>query len=88
MMVNLKYPAVQWFAMSMERKLDLNRHKGTWIHCTPNELLKRLKEETQELEDEIKTGNLDNVLQEAADVANFAMMIADVCNHLKLESET
>ena len=68
-------PEVAWFANEMERKLLNNDAKGGWGHMTLKRLLSRLKQEVAELEVEInKKGN---VIGEAADVANFAMMIAD-----------
>jgi hypothetical protein len=69
-------PAVQWFAEQMELALGDNDHKGGWTSCTPYWLLRRLRGETQELEREVKKrGHL--IVREAADVANFALMIAD-----------
>lgn len=77
-------PAVRWFAEQMEAKLRENDHKGGWIGH--DGLLTRLREETDELYDAIvrhEAGVIapnthpDQVTREAADVANFAMMIAD-----------
>lgn len=74
-------PYVLRFATEMEAKLDANRHKGDrqgWLSCTPHSLLTRLKEEVQELEDAMRDGRFESAKGEAADVGNFAMMIADV----------
>lgn len=64
-----------WFARVMEKCLRENDHKPGWQSDTLEELLERLEEEV----DELKSGRLSNedVIREAADVANFAMMIAD-----------
>lgn len=76
------WPIVLQFAAMMEAKLDRNRHKGNregWLRDTPVALLVRLYEETCELRDAIAEGHTAAfVAEEAADVANFAMMLADV----------
>jgi hypothetical protein len=88
-------PEVRAFADLMEAKLRENDHKGGWANGHPCHLFDRLKEEAGELglviyhgvpsarrerltvpPDPLKVG------REAADVANFAMMIADVCGAL------
>ena len=69
------------FADNMERKLSLNRHKGDregWLSMSYNELTDRLYEELDELKLSISNkNNVQNVIDEASDVANFAMFIAD-----------
>jgi len=40
--------------------------------------LNRLKEEVVELEEAIKINDYNQILEEAADVANFAMMTQDI----------
>ena len=61
----------------MEAKLRENDHKGGWQGDTATSLLKRLREETDEVEQALMAWEPELVLREAADVANFAMMIAD-----------
>lgn len=83
---------VLWFAGEMERKLKANDHKGDWSNCTFGYLSRRLHQETKELSralaafkalregpgsDEAAADMAENLIREAADVANFAMMIAD-----------
>jgi NTP pyrophosphatase (non-canonical NTP hydrolase) len=71
---------VLWFAGEMERQLRANDHKGGWSRDKQHGLLARLREETQELSAEIlamQERDPYQVVKEAADVANFAMMIAD-----------
>ena len=68
-------PSLAWFTNEMQSKLDANSHKSGWHSCTQQWLLNRLRQETKELERAIAKDK--NVVQEAADVANFAMMIAD-----------
>lgn len=81
--------AVDWFACDMKRKLQENAHKGNreegWMHTYGWDLYKRLLEEVHELGDAITTPinsttyneHIQTVIDEAADVGNFAMMLAD-----------
>jgi hypothetical protein len=80
---------VRRFAQMMELKLKANDHKGGWQNCSPLFLLGRLKEETAELEQEIRKWFLadkEQIIKEAVDVANFAMMIADLARREKPQS--
>jgi hypothetical protein len=72
-------PEVLAFAQAMEAKLKENDHKGGWKACTPPWLMERLREEVHEPGSAVP----ERVLGEAADVANFAMFIADVCGALR-----
>lgn len=80
-------PEVLAFAHIMEQKLRENDHKSHWSDCAPSWLLGRLREETTELAGAIGSGykSPEHIGREAADVANFAMMIADVAGALKAE---
>lgn len=74
------WPYVIDFAQAMEGKLALNRHKGDragWLSLTTDKLWTLLQKELVELRAAIETGNAEDIKKEAADVANFAMMIAD-----------
>ncbi|WP_242466756.1 hypothetical protein [Brevibacillus brevis] len=75
---------VLWFAEQMEAKLKENDHKEGWNGCGIFWLKNRLIEEVNELSDAMDAGHnsesgldVENIIREAADVANFAMMIAD-----------
>ena len=74
----------------MQYKLDKNKHKECskmnkdgngrkWDKLGRKWLLMRLKQEVEELEIELNRGpgHGTNIALECADVANFAMMIAD-----------
>lgn len=84
---------VEAFAYLMERQLKANDHKPGWKNDDPLSLLDRLVEEVEELRLAINdTGALrpsafviQAVAKEAADVANFAMMIADFFSALPTE---
>lgn len=68
------WPYVLAFARLMEAKLEKNRHKGNregWLKD-----FARLREELAELEAATDRPSNGDVPGEAADVANFAMMIA------------
>ena len=79
-------PEVQWFAEQMELALEANDHKGGWGNDSSSALLTRLREETEELKTTLNKGHRlspSHAVKEAADVANFAMMIADNAKNLR-----
>lgn len=72
---------VEIFSGEMVEKLLKNSHKGGWDSCTPAYLSRRLGNELKELReimhDSYKTPETKNeIIRECADIANFAMMIA------------
>ena len=90
--LTLLRPEVRVFARAMEQKLRENEHKGGWQDETADWLLERLEEEVKELKAAavrpLSASDLldwnkrhaeyqTKVLREAADVANFAMMVCD-----------
>ena len=81
--------SVKWFAEQMENKLKENDKKGGWDDCNIYWLIQRIREETNELLSAVNLNRdlgatKENIIREAADVANFAMMIADIARkHLK-----
>lgn len=83
------WPTVTLFSVAMRRKLEANRHKDGWetgnLSSDLSHLMGRLQDEISELRLSVATSDLDPgaVLDECADVANFAMMIADVVGGLK-----
>ncbi len=70
-------PEVLAFALAMEKRLRENDHKGGWHEASDQYLLRRLYEEVIELQWALAEPQEDNVIREAADVANFSMMLAD-----------
>lgn len=88
---------VDAFAQKMKNKLEENAHKGDregWTRDPPAALLRRLREEVRELAELISTEamgcgplEVEGIAREAADVANFAMMIADCCGGLVLDGD-
>jgi len=79
-------PAVLEFAKEMEAQLKFNDHKGDWIGADPQWLMCRLLDEVIELQRVVLFSEGDPA-EEAADVANFAMMIADVLGGLVYRDE-
>ncbi len=88
-------PEVAAFARAMEEKLRKNDHKGGWKDESARSLLERAEDEIKELDlavtclrdDECghyksEDEKRQSVRGEAADVANFVMMVADVCEAL------
>ena len=69
--------AVNLFACDMKNKLAKNRHKEHWGNYDYRYMLDRIEEELTELYQAVLDGNPEDIIQECADVANFAMMIAD-----------
>lgn len=92
-------PEVAAFAQLMEQALRDNDDKGGWGECPFGYLRRRLREEAQELEEAIERVMWAQPMEdrgdvpifrkvaalgrEAADVANFAMMIADNAGALR-----
>lgn len=75
--------SVLWFAGEMEMTLRDNDRKGGWGQCGHRWLFERLRQEVDELESAMATAdNQAEVIREATDVANFAMMIADLAGPL------
>lgn len=83
-------PEVAKYAELMEQKLRANDHKGHWRESSLSYLIARLREECGELIDAVlyeEGSTPDHITEEAADVANFAMFIADVAGGLRLDTE-
>ena len=69
---------VRWFAAEMKKKLMRNVDKPMWRDDSPQLLWGRMCGEIVELKREMdRGGSKADVVKECADVANFAMMIAD-----------
>jgi NTP pyrophosphatase (non-canonical NTP hydrolase) len=69
--------AVDEFAGVMLDKLRENRHKAHWKHVDRQWLMDRMMDEIYELNEAIADDDPLSISLECADVANFAMMIAD-----------
>ena len=71
-------PDLQRFFDAMIYKLRRNASKGRWENFPIEAAFQRLDEERQELDVAIATHSTSEVLMEAADVANFALIIANI----------
>lgn len=66
------------FAHAMEGRLRANDHKEHWSFYSVGHLRKRIADELGELKRAIDAKESpERILREAADVANFCMMVAD-----------
>ena len=81
-------PEVRRFAEQMELKLRENDHKGGWNDCHIYWLVQRIGDEQKELIDAVlfKTDDVHAIIRECADVANFAMMVADVVHRYGVQN--
>lgn len=65
------------FAETQEGILKDKEHKGGWEVCTNFYLFQKLELELEELERALIEGIKTNIRKECADIANYAMMLAD-----------
>ena len=91
-------PSVQRFAEEMEAVLRDNDYKGGWDDCSIHYLVKKLREEVDELEDALEVecpqcghrrtnGHNHDPEKETVDIGNVAMMIRDnVRRHRKSQN--
>ena len=73
---------VKRFAELMEKNLRKNDHKTQWRSYGITRIrwfFDRLNDEVTELDKALSSGSAQDIADEAADVSNFAMMIADIC---------
>lgn len=75
---------VKWFAEHMESKLQDNEHKTGWTDCTVDFLSSQIRKNLNELDSMFQElpSNYSvfsaNVIRQCSDMANYAMMIADI----------
>lgn len=72
---------IREFQDAMEYKLRVHQDKGHWEGANPEEMMGRLAGEVAELQEAIDEGNSIEIMLEAADVANFAMIIQWIARH-------
>lgn len=71
-------PEIKLFFDAMVHKLGKNVHKGKWQDLDLQATIRKLKEEVAELEAAVEIGNTVDIILEAADIANFALMAANI----------
>ncbi len=69
--------SVRWFAEKMEAALAAHDDRPGWEGESTRWLFMRLCDEADELETAFRMSDPERMIHEAADVAAFAMMIAD-----------
>lgn len=69
-------PEIRRFVEAMVYKLGVHAKKGKWENQTIESRLPKLEGEVTELKEAIQRGNMVEVLLEAADVANYALIIS------------
>lgn len=89
---------VMWFAERMERKLTNHDHdygycgwlssKESWTKDYKKFLFQKMLEEVGELAYTSDQDDPEQFIDEAADIANFAMMLADNVRRLYVEGKT
>lgn len=62
------------FALAMEKRLQENEHKGHWDKLTVNYILARIDRHKWNL---LHSPTVDDVTENAVDMANYLMMLAD-----------
>lgn len=76
-------PDLQRFFDAMVYKLRRNAHKGRWGNVGLDRAFAGLESESAELRDAIANGSTTEILMEAADTANQAL----ICANIALESK-
>lgn len=72
-------PKIKTFVDAMVFKLAKNSHKGAWEDVEFATARRRLMQEVEELDSAVQHGgNVIELILEAADVANFALIIANI----------
>lgn len=70
---------IKMFTDAMKAKLAANMHKGRdWEKLDLDVILSRLKDEVEELRQAIAGGNTVEIVLEAADIGNFAMIASHI----------
>lgn len=70
---------IKMFTDAMKAKLAANMHKGrNWESLDLEAILARLKDEVEELRQAIAGGNTVEIVLEAADIGNFAMIASHI----------
>lgn len=72
------YPSLIRFFDAMIFKLRRNAHKGKWEKVPLLRAMSALDNEAAELREAVSHGNTSEILMEAADVANQALIVAEI----------
>lgn len=69
---------IRRFVDAMVYKLKVHSSKGHWDNYTINQALDKLDGEVAELREAVDGGNMVEMVLEAADVANYAMIASSI----------
>jgi hypothetical protein len=69
---------IRRFVDAMLYKMAMHRNKGRWQDASLPGVMSALEGEVKELYEAIANGNTVEVMLEAADVANYAMIVASI----------
>lgn len=77
---NYKWPKVDRFAKEMKRELEANvPEKGrTWDGCSTETMMQEVEYHVEKLRSALGDGDKEKIREHSADVANNAMMLADL----------
>lgn len=81
-------PEMAKFLDAMVFKLRRNAHKGKWETVPMALALERLDDEMGELRSAVVNGSTMEILMEAADVANMALIVANISLEVREEGTT
>lgn len=81
-------PEMQKFFDAMVFKLRRNAHKGKWETLPMALAMDRLNDENGELAAAVSNGSTMEILMEAADVANMALIVANISLEVREEGIT
>lgn len=79
------------FTQLMEKELHANAGKGDrlgWLQMSPGDCLLEIYYHTAKLQKAAKDSNTEGIREHAADVANMALMLADICGVLIVPQST
>ena len=77
--------SVQWFATCMEVRLRENDDKGGWSDVPDEHLLEMITSRLWKAQTALSDGDHITVVNELADLANFAMMLAENVHQVAME---
>lgn len=69
---------LRYFVETMVRKLHANVHKGKWEDIDVGDAVRLMRAEFYELMDALSYGQPDEIVEEAADAANFCLIISSM----------
>lgn len=80
-------PSLTRFIDAMIYKLRRNSHKGKWENMPLKGAMTGLRHEVNELEECLRYPNTTEILTEAADVANQALIVAEIALEVRIEQK-